>query len=121
MTEQRTILNRLLDKYENSRHLHEPGASPRRVMLRVEKNDLPEYVYQDADIRDAYNEAAKALEAQQLVRLEWINGRPVLSAVILRVEQVMACYAAAERVHPSVRARQVADAVHNELEGVAVP
>lgn len=121
MTEQRTILNRLLDKYENSRHLHEPGTSPRRVMLRVEKNDLPEYVYQDADIRDAYNEAAKALEAQQLVRLEWINGRPVLSAVILCVEQVMACYAAAERVHPSVRARQVADAVHNELEGVAVP
>ena len=66
MTEQRTILNRLLDKYENSRHLHEPGASPRRVMLRVEKNDLTEYVYQDADIRDAYNEAAKALEAMIL-------------------------------------------------------
>ena len=44
MTEQRTILNRLLDKYEKSRHLHEPGASTRRVMLWVGKNELPEYV-----------------------------------------------------------------------------
>lgn len=105
MTEQRTILNRLLDKYEKSRHLHEPGASTRRVMLRVGKNELPEYVYQNADIRDAYNEAARALEAQQLVWLEWVKGWPVLSTVILRLEQVMPCYAAAERVHPGVRAK----------------
>lgn len=120
MTEQRTILNRLLDKYEKSRHLHEPGASTRRVMLRVGKNELPEYVYQNADIRDAYNEAARALEAQQLVWLEWVKGWPVLSTVILRLEQVMPCYAAAERVHPSVRAKQVADRVNGELEGVDV-
>lgn len=121
MTEQRTILNRLLDKYEKSRHLHEPGASTRRVMLRVGKNELPEYVYQNADIRDAYNEAARALEAQQLVWLEWVKGWPVLSTVILRLEQVMPCYAAAERVHPCVRAKQVADMVNGELEGVDVP
>lgn len=120
MTEQRTILNRLLDKYEKSRHLHEPGASTRRVMLRVGKNELPEYVYQNADIRDAYNEAARALEAQQLVWLEWVKGWPVLSTVILRLEQVMPCYAAAERVHPGVRAKQVADMVNGELEGVDV-
>ena len=33
MTEQRMILNRLLDKYENSRHLSEPGASTRPSQL----------------------------------------------------------------------------------------
>ena len=37
MTEQRIILNRLLDKYENSKHLSSPGTSLRRVMLKVEK------------------------------------------------------------------------------------
>ncbi len=62
MTEQRMILNRLLDKYENSRHLSEPGASTRRVMLRVEKKELPGYLYEDAAIRDSYNEAALELE-----------------------------------------------------------
>ena len=42
MTEQGIILNRLLDKYENSKHLLAPGASTRRVMLKVEKKDIPE-------------------------------------------------------------------------------
>ena len=45
MTEQGDIINRLLDKYENSRHLSDPGTSPRRVMLKVEKRDLPAYIY----------------------------------------------------------------------------
>lgn len=84
MTEQGVILNRLLDKYENSKHLSEPGTSTRRVMLRVGKKELPEYIYEDAAIRDSYNEAALELEKQHLVQLEWVKARPVLSTVILR-------------------------------------
>lgn len=37
MKNQKTILNRLLNKYENSKHLLDPGTSLRRVMLKVEK------------------------------------------------------------------------------------
>lgn len=121
MTEQRMILNRLLDKYENSRHLSEPGTSTRRVMLKVEKKELPGYLYEDAAIRDSYNEAALELEKQHLVQLEWVKGRPVLSAVVLRLDRIMPCYAAAERVHPRVRAKQVTDAVRAGLDGAAVP
>ena len=121
MTEQGVILNRLLDKYENSKHLSEPGTSTRRVMLRVGKKELPEYIYEDAAIRDSYNEAALELEKQHLVQLEWVKARPVLSTVILRLDRIMPCYAAAERVHPRVRAKQVADAVRIGLDGVAVP
>ena len=121
MTEQGIILNRLLDKYENSKHLSEPGTSTRRVMLRVGKKELPEYIYEDAAIRDSYNEAALELEKQHLVQLEWVKARPVLSTVILRLDRIMPCYAAAERVHPRVRAKQVADAVRIGLDGVAVP
>ena len=83
MTEQSVILNRLLDKYENSKHLSEPGTSTRRVMLRIEKKELPEYLYEDAAIRDSYNEAALELEKQHLVQLKWVKTTPVLSAVIL--------------------------------------
>ena len=121
MTERSDILNRLLDKYENSKHLSEPGASTRRVMLRVEKKEMPEYIYEDAAIRDSYNEAASELEKQHLVQLEWVKGRPVLSAVVLRLDRIMLCYAAAERVHPRLRAKQVSDAVRIALAGVAVP
>ena len=121
MTEQSVLLNRLLDKYENSKHLSEPGTSTRRVMLRIEKKELPEYLYEDAAIRDSYNEAALELEKQHLVQLKWVKGCPVLSAVILCLDRIIPCYAAAERVHPRVRAKQVSDAVRIALAGVAVP
>jgi hypothetical protein len=121
MTKQEIILNRLLDKYENSKHLLAPGTSTRRVMLRVEKKDLPEYIFEDAEIRDAYNEAAVKLEKQHLVQLAWVKGRPVLSAIVLRLDQVMQCYAFAERVHPQVRASQVVQLIDSSLKDVTVP
>ena len=71
MKEAQVILNRLLDKFENSKHLSEPNTSRRRVMLRIDKRELPEYQYEDAVVRDAYNIAARELEQQALVRLEW--------------------------------------------------
>lgn len=121
MTAQRTILDRLLDKYEHSKHLMEPGVSNRRVMLRVEKKELPEYTYEDAAVRDAYNEAAGALEKQHLIKLEWVKGRPVLSVIVLCLDQIMPCYALAGRQHPRMRARQFADAVRTGLNHVTVP
>jgi len=118
---QEIILNRLLDKYENSKHLLDPGASLRRVMLRVEKKDLPEYIYEDAVIRDAYNEAALELEKRHLVQLEWVKGRPVLSAIVLRLDQIPQCYASVRRVHPKVRATQVIQLIDSSLKDVAIP
>jgi len=118
---QEIILNRLLDKYENSKHLLDPGTSLRRVMLKVEKKDLPEYIYEDAVIRDAYNEAALELEKRHLVQLEWVRGRPVLSAIVLRLDQIPQCYASVRRVHPKVRATQVIQLIDSSLKDVAIP
>lgn len=93
------ILSRLLDKYENSKHLFEPGVSARRVMLRIEKKELPEYNYQEASVRDAYNEAALELEKEHLVTLEWLADRPVMSAIVLNLDHVDACYCLIGRKH----------------------
>ena len=87
----------------------------------MEKKELPGYLYEDAAIRDSYNEAALELEKKHLVQLEWVKGRPVLSAVVLCLDRIVPCYAAAERVHPRVRAKQVTDAVRTGLDGTAVP
>lgn len=121
MSERDIILNRLLDKYENSKHLSEPGTSLRRVMLRVVQKEFPEYDYEDAATRDAYNMAALELESQQLVHLEWIKDRPLLSAVVLNLNQIMQCYALAGRVHPKARATYVASVVSDSLTGIVVP
>lgn len=76
---QKLIISRLLDKYEKSNHLYNPGTSNRRVMLRVDKKEFPEYDYENASTRDAINAAAKDLEQQGFVFIEWLTGRPVLS------------------------------------------
>lgn len=92
------ILFHLLDKYEKSKHLLEPGVSNRRVMLRMDKKELPEYQYQEAETRDAFNRAAEELERDGLIGVEWVKGRPVLSAVILNLAQVDRCYQTTGRV-----------------------
>lgn len=92
MKEAQVILNRLLDKFENSKHLSEPNVSRRRVMLRIDKRELPEYQYEDAVVRDAYNAAARELEQQALVRLEWARKQSVLSCIVLDLERVAQCY-----------------------------
>ena len=121
MTEQRIILSRLLDKFENSKHLSDPGTSHRRVMLRVDKKELPEYRYEDATTRDAYNEAARMLESKKMVQLEWVKDRPLLSVVVLNLEQVSLCYTALGRVHPQTRANHIATLIDGSLEGVSIP
>lgn len=121
MEEQRVILGRLLDKYENSKHILEPGISLRRVMLRVLKKELPEYDYEDAAVRDSYNAGAQELERQRLVQLEWLQGRPVLSAIILNLEQATRCYELTGRIHPKAHAAHIAALVSSNLSGVSTP
>ena len=120
MNEIQVILNRLLDKYENSKHLLEPNASNRRVMLRINKKELPEYDYEDALVRDAYNTAALELERSSLIRLEWAREQSVLSAVILNLDQVMRCYERGNRTHPKIRAEHVASLVSDGLANISV-
>ena len=112
---EKLLLARLLDKYEKSKHLMRPGASARRVMLRVEKKEFPEYTYEDAQVRDDWNRVVKDLEAQHLVPAQWLSGRPVLSCVILNLEHVPECYKIADRSHPKERAQSVENMVASYL------
>lgn len=121
MRETQVILDRLLDKYENSKHLLEPNASKRRVMLRIDKKELPEYDYEDARIRDAYNTAATGLQQQALIQLEWARKRSVLSAIILNLAEVMRCYELTGRMHPRIRAGHVASLLRDSLSDTSVP
>lgn len=108
---QELLLSRLLDKYEKSKHLTQPGVSARRVMLRIEKREFPEYAYEDARLRDAWNGVVKDLEAQGLVCAQWVPGRPVLSCVALNLERLSECYRLTGRTHPKELAHTVAERV----------
>jgi hypothetical protein len=59
MNGEKIILNRLLDKYEQSTHFSEPGRSNRRVLIKTDGNGLSEYDYQNVNIRDTFNIAIR--------------------------------------------------------------
>lgn len=118
---QTIIISRLLDKYENSKHLSEPGVSNKRVMLRIGpgKKEFPEYDYENASVRDAYNDAAKVLETEGLITTQWVKGRPVLSSVILQLPNVMNAYRRIGREHPGEMARKVAELLEERLADIS--
>ena len=119
--DQNVILSRLLDKYENSKHLSQPGVSARRVMLRVEKKEFPEYRYEDAAVRDACNRLAIELEQKGLVTLEWVKNRPVISGIALRLDRVMECYRQTGRTHPRALAGTVGKQIGESLAEASTP
>lgn len=112
------LLSRLLDKYEKSKHLTQPGISSRRVMLRIEKHEFPEYAYEDAQIRDTWNDVINDLEARGLISAQWVCGRPVLSSVVLNLEHLSECYQLTGRTHPKELAHAVIEQVTARLSGI---
>lgn len=115
---QSLLLSHLLDKYENSKHLTRPGTSSRRVMLRIEKHEFPEYAYEDAQIRDTWNDVVNDLERRGLISAQWVYGRPVLSNVILNLEHLSECYRLTGRTHPKELAQTVMERMTARLSGV---
>lgn len=115
------ILSHLLDKYERSKHLFQPSEAGRGVMLKVGpgKKDFPEYDYENASVRDAWNTSAIHLEQEGLIQNEWVKGRPVLSCIRLNLNRVMDCYRLVGRVHPKELAMQVASIVNERLENAS--
>jgi len=121
--ERQLILTRLLEKYENSAHLRNPGKSSRRVMLQILRNDLPEYTFETAGVRDRFNDAVRKLESEKLVKAEWLSDRPVIKVIALNLDsgQIKNAYQAADRIHPVKAAEDFSVIVENALSDVKTP
>ena len=117
--ERRVILFRLLDKYESSKHLLQAGVSARRVMLRIDRKELPEYKYDEGSvIRDAYNNAAILLEKDGLVSVEWARpGR--MSVIALNLHALDEAYRRCGRQHPREKAEAVIAVLEKALPDVS--
>ena len=88
-------------------------------MLRIDRrnSDFPEYDYETASVRDAYNAAAIELEKSDLVSLEWAPNKKVISVISLNLEKVMTAYAIAGRTHPKEKAEKVIEILETGLDG----
>lgn len=118
MNETGIILNRLLDKYENSVAFVRKEASSRRVLLKCDRSGFPEYVYTDVAVRDNYNEAAIALSERGLIFCNWVPGREkkLLKEIWLNVEKLPQTYTAAERRSLDTRIRNCSELLNRTAE-----
>lgn len=115
---EKIVINRLLDKYEKSQHLLKPKLSNRRVMLRVEKNELPEYDYENAEIKDKFNSAAENLKKYGFVSIEWIKGINRIDKLILNIDSVEKAYDFVGRKHPFKETEEFCKIIESSLENV---
>ena len=74
MTEQEIILNKLLDKFFNSKPLVENTERNRDVILKCDNKNFPEYNYEDYEIKEKYYKAIKELEAKDIVTVKERRG-----------------------------------------------
>lgn len=122
---QAVILGHLLDKYEKSKHLTDPGTSGRGVLLTLDKNnrDFPEYDYEGSSkTRDLYNAVAQELEKANLISIKWADRRMLLmQSIYLNLNNVAECYKRAGRTHPKERACQTVSQIRQKLNDVTVP
>ena len=114
------ILRQLLQKYESSKHLLEPGTSPRRVMLQTDQKDLPGYDYENAETRDAYNLAAKKLARENLIQIEWFPNRPVFSTLVLNLDlsQIKSCYSRIGEQHPAEKTEKFCEMLDEAMQSI---
>lgn len=66
----RDILEKLLDKYEKSKHATGEARVRRRVTLKT--NELPGYLSHDLEYRKSLHRAALDLEERGLIKIEWV-------------------------------------------------
>lgn len=74
MNEQKIILNKLIDKYFNSKPLVESTERYRDVILKCDNKNFPEYEYEDYEIKEKYYKAIKELEAKGLITVRERKG-----------------------------------------------
>ena len=92
----KVVLTHLLDRYERSNHA-KGKVSNRRVLLNVKRGDLPEYDYQDAEVRDLFNSEVSELESVGIVKTRRERNGLLLSEVWLNLDNVSTAYKLAER------------------------
>ncbi|HHW22934.1 MAG TPA: hypothetical protein GXX26_08660 [Clostridiaceae bacterium] len=72
MNYKKLILGRLLDKYEKSSSF-KGSNSPRRIMIKMNRNEFPEYDIENTYIREAWNSTVRELSEQGIAEFSWLK------------------------------------------------
>lgn len=118
----KTILNRLLDKYERSK-AYLNGKATRRIMLKLCAGDMPEYDLGSTQVRELINSTVQSLAGAGIVEYEWMKFERgnIIEKVWLCIERVEDAYREAQRTPKSKKARLVLKEIKKCLPGIKQP
>lgn len=115
MDYKRLMLNRLLDKYEKSKKYVEEGIKNRRIFLRMNQNEFPEYDIEQVAIKEVVNSVVQELSEKHIIDFEWLKYEKnnIIERIWLKLENIQEAYHEAGRQVKSVRTGAVLDIVQN--------
>lgn len=115
-----TVLNELLDKYEDSAHYKKNGDSNRRVILKCNSKNIPTYRFDDADIRDDFNQSMSELKEKDIIDFSWERKGFIIKEVWLRLENLTAAYKMIDRSSKESLVQAVANVIYATLQVVTI-
>lgn len=120
MDYKRLILNRLLNKFERSKLYLGEGTLNRRVLLKMNKREFPEYDVEVSGIRELVNSIVKELSEKNILDFAWLKYEKnnIIEKVWLRVDNIEEAYREAVRTPKSVRADTILNLVRDYKEHV---
>lgn len=120
MDYKRLILNRLLDKFERSKLYLGEDTLNRRVLLKMNKREFPEYDVEVSDIRELVNSIVKELSEKNILDFSWFKYEKnnIIEKVWLRTDNIEEAYREAARAPKSARTDTILNLVRDYKEHV---
>lgn len=120
MDYKRTLLDRLLDKYERSQAYIGNGSLRRRVMLKLDSSEFPEYDIEKNEVREIVNSIIYDLRQAGIVDYEWLKHEQgnIINIVWLQLNRVSEAYRYAGRIAKSDKINSILEAVNKTKEDI---
>jgi hypothetical protein len=94
MKYQKQILNYLLDKYEGSKHYYGDAAINRRITLKFNSKQFPQYDLENVEVKAAVHQVVSKLQNQSIIEINWLKHEEgnILDSVNLNIDKIDMAY-----------------------------
>ncbi|MCK4260277.1 MAG: hypothetical protein KAX49_14975 [Halanaerobiales bacterium] len=99
MNYKKLILDKLLDKYERSKHYYGDSSIQTRVLLKFNKKEFPQYELEDVEKKERVHGAVGELKRAGVVEFDWVKFEQgnILKSVWLVLTEVEKAYSLNQR------------------------
>lgn len=99
MNYKKLILDKLLDKYERSKHYYGDSSIQTRVLLKFNKKEFPQYEIEDVEKKEGVHGAVEELACAGVVEFDWVKFEQgnILKSVWLVLAEVEKAYTLNQR------------------------